>query len=116
LSRDLETAERERDSLGRLLPNDGKQGKAQTLADAGISTSTANRYGQLAGGKEKQAQDGSASGGGRPAWSTTGQRKAGATARAFDPTTRPLTLAGEPEPAAAGTEIRSLKCGGFDSK
>jgi hypothetical protein len=27
---------------------------------------------------------------------------------------RLLTLAGEPEPAATGAEIRSLKCGGFD--
>ena len=54
LSRDLEPAERERDSLGRLLPNDGKQGKAQTLADAGISTSTANRYEELAGGKRSK--------------------------------------------------------------
>jgi hypothetical protein len=32
----------------------------------------------------------------------------------FDSTTRPLTLVGEPEPAATGDEIRSLKCGGFD--
>jgi hypothetical protein len=33
----------------------------------------------------------------------------------FDSMTRPLTLAVEPEPTATGAEIRSLKCGGFDS-
>lgn len=39
----LEKAERERDSVGRLLPAAGKQGKAKTLAAAGVSTSAANR-------------------------------------------------------------------------
>ena len=54
LSRDLETAQGGRNEL---LPNDGKKSKSETLADAGIATSTAHDYEQLAGGKEKQAQD-----------------------------------------------------------
>jgi len=56
LSRELEKAERQRDEHGRLLPNDGKQAKSETLAAAGISTSTAHRYEQLAGPIEEQAQ------------------------------------------------------------
>jgi hypothetical protein len=53
LSRDLETAQGARNEL---LPSDGKKSKSETLADAGISTSTASRYEELAGGKEQQAQ------------------------------------------------------------
>jgi len=37
------------------LPNGGKP-KAEALADAGLSTSTAQRYEELAGGREKQGQ------------------------------------------------------------
>jgi hypothetical protein len=47
ISRELETAERARTDL---LPNGGKQTKAKALADAGISTSTANRFEELAAG------------------------------------------------------------------
>jgi hypothetical protein len=55
LSRELESAQGRRDpETGRLVPASGK--KAEALADAGISTSTANRYEELAGGREEQAQ------------------------------------------------------------
>jgi hypothetical protein len=54
LSRDLETSKGGANPQA-TLPNDGKS-KSETLADAGISTSTANRFKELAGGKEKQAQ------------------------------------------------------------
>ena len=37
------------------LPSDGKL-KTEVLAEAGISTSTANRYEELTGGREDQAQ------------------------------------------------------------
>jgi hypothetical protein len=53
LSRELETAE----ANGRgpvSLPSSGKR-KADALAEAGISTSTAQRYEQLAGGRDDQA-------------------------------------------------------------
>jgi hypothetical protein len=45
LSRDLDKAERERDpQTGHLLPSDGKQAtKAKVLAEAGVSTSSAQR-------------------------------------------------------------------------
>jgi hypothetical protein len=55
LSRDLETSKGGSNPQA-TLPSDRKS-KTETLADAGISTSTANRYEELAGGKEKQAQD-----------------------------------------------------------
>jgi hypothetical protein len=54
LSRELEKAPPIR---GDLLPTDGKKiTKEQTLAEAGISTTTANDYEQLTGGREEQAQ------------------------------------------------------------
>jgi len=71
LNRDLETAQGIRNEL---LPNGEKKSKEQILADAGISTSTANRYEQLAGGKEKQAQDVSKNGGGLVAEPSTQPR------------------------------------------
>jgi hypothetical protein len=54
LSAELETAEQ---AKGGRHPTDGKPTKTDQLATAGISTSTANRYEELAGGKEQQAQD-----------------------------------------------------------
>jgi hypothetical protein len=49
ISRELEKAERQRGEHGYLLPTDGNQvSKADQLKAAGISTSTANRYEQLA--------------------------------------------------------------------
>jgi hypothetical protein len=54
LSRELEKAPPIR---GDLLPIAGKKiTKEQALAKAGISTSTAQRYEELAGGREEQAQ------------------------------------------------------------
>ena len=47
ISATLET-ERERDELGRLLPNGGKQAKSAILSDAGISTSRAHRAEKIA--------------------------------------------------------------------
>jgi hypothetical protein len=52
ISRDLEKLQ---GAPTELLPNDGKKSKAETLAEAGISTSTANRYEELAGPREEQA-------------------------------------------------------------
>ena len=50
LSRDIEAAERRRGEHGRLLPTDGNQvTKAQALAEAGLSTTAAARYEELAG-------------------------------------------------------------------
>jgi hypothetical protein len=70
ISRDLETAQGARTELGA----DGRtKSKEETLADAGISTSTANRYEELAGGKEKQAQDVATAGG--PIRSGNGARR-----------------------------------------
>jgi hypothetical protein len=85
LNRDLETAQGARNEL---LPSDRKKSKSETLADAGIATSTANDYEQLAGGKEKQAQYASERGPAdpsakhAPSWSPTATQP-GATARAF---------------------------------
>jgi hypothetical protein len=65
LSRELERAERQRGEDGRLqmrVPADrvpaGRNPvtKTQALADAGIPTSTAHDYEQLAGGREAQAR------------------------------------------------------------
>jgi hypothetical protein len=53
LSRELETAEREGARGNYRLPSSGKS-KAQALAEAGISTSTAQRYEELVGGREQQ--------------------------------------------------------------
>jgi hypothetical protein len=52
LSMELEKAVRERDpERGHLVPSSGKQAtKGKALKDAGISTSTANRYEDLTGG------------------------------------------------------------------
>lgn len=47
ISRELAT-EREKDEQGRLLPSGGKQDKGGILAQAGISTSTANRCEKVA--------------------------------------------------------------------
>jgi hypothetical protein len=57
LSRDLDQAQtvRQADGATVRLPAGGKS-KAAALADAGISTSTAQRYEELAGGREEQAQ------------------------------------------------------------
>jgi hypothetical protein len=57
LSRDLDQAQtvRQADGATVRLPPGGKS-KAEALADAGISTSTAQRYEELAGGREAQAQ------------------------------------------------------------
>ena len=57
LSRDLDQAQtfRQVDGARVRLPTGGKS-KADALADAGISTSTAQRYEELAGGREGQAQ------------------------------------------------------------
>jgi hypothetical protein len=57
LSRDLDQAQtlRQADGATVRLPAGGKS-KAEALADAGISTSTAQRYEELAGGREEQAQ------------------------------------------------------------
>jgi hypothetical protein len=60
ISRDLEKLQGARTEL---LPTDGKKSKAETLAEAGISTSTAQRYEQLAGPKEEQAAKVDRSGG-----------------------------------------------------
>jgi hypothetical protein len=50
LSRDIEGVERRRGEHGRLLPTDGNQvTKAQALAEAGLSTTAAARYEELAG-------------------------------------------------------------------
>ena len=56
LSRDLDRAQtvRQADSATVRLPAGGKS-KAEALADAGISTSTAHRYEEIAGGREEQA-------------------------------------------------------------
>jgi hypothetical protein len=54
LSRELETAEHE--GPGAVIPSSGKY-KRDALADAGISTTTANRYEQLAGGKTERGQN-----------------------------------------------------------
>ena len=53
ISRELDKAERVRTDLH---PSDGRQTKTEQLEAAGISTSTANRYEQLTGGREEQAQ------------------------------------------------------------
>ena len=55
LSRELERAEPGGVGGGSKFPAVGIS-KAQALADAGISTSTAHRYEELAGGREEQAQ------------------------------------------------------------
>lgn len=57
LSRDLDQAQtvRQADGATVRLPAGGKS-KAAALADAGISTSTAQRYEELAGGRQEQAQ------------------------------------------------------------
>jgi hypothetical protein len=55
LSRELERAEPGGAGGGSKFPAVGIS-KAQVLADAGISTSTAHRYEELAGGREEQAQ------------------------------------------------------------
>jgi hypothetical protein len=55
LSRELERADHGGAGGGSKFPAMGIS-KAQALADAGISTSTAHRYEELAGGREEQAQ------------------------------------------------------------
>jgi hypothetical protein len=56
ISRDMEKGHKIGRGEGEIqLPTDGKL-KSELLEEAGISTSTANRYEELAGGKEKQAQ------------------------------------------------------------
>ncbi len=55
LSRELERADHGGSGGGSKFPAVGIS-KAQALADAGISTSTAHRYEELAGGREEQAQ------------------------------------------------------------
>ncbi|UPY35046.1 hypothetical protein [Sediminicoccus sp. KRV36] len=55
LSRELERADHGGSGGGSKFPAVGTS-KAQALADAGISTSTAHRYEELAGGREEQAQ------------------------------------------------------------
>jgi hypothetical protein len=55
LSAELEKAHRTGD--GQVQPPSDGNLKSETLAAAGISTSTANRYEGLAGGREQQAQD-----------------------------------------------------------
>ncbi|MCX8004055.1 MAG: hypothetical protein N2688_03715 [Burkholderiaceae bacterium] len=55
LSRELERAEPGGAGGGSKFPAVGTS-KAQALADAGISTSTAHRYEELAGGREEQAR------------------------------------------------------------
>lgn len=55
LSRELERAEPGGAGGGSKFPSVGIS-KSQALADAGISTSTAHRYEELAGGREEQAQ------------------------------------------------------------
>jgi hypothetical protein len=42
---------------GRLLPNDGKKGKADALAAVGVSTSAAQRAEELAGGRTQRGQE-----------------------------------------------------------
>lgn len=54
ISRDLEKAKYDK-GHGTVVPTDGKY-KTEVLAEAGISTSTANRYEELAGPKEEQAE------------------------------------------------------------
>ncbi len=53
LSQELEKAQGTRTELH---PNDGKKSKVEQLAEAGISTATAQRYEQLAGPLEAQAR------------------------------------------------------------
>lgn len=55
LSRELERADHGGAGGGSKFPAMGIS-KAQALADAGISTSTAHRYEEMAGGREEQAQ------------------------------------------------------------
>jgi hypothetical protein len=57
LSRDLDQAQTIRNAEGAIvrLPSGGKS-KARALAEAGIATSTAQRYEELAGGREADAQ------------------------------------------------------------
>ena len=55
LSRELERADHGGSGGGSKFPAVGTS-KAQALADAGLSTSTAHRYEELAGGREEQAQ------------------------------------------------------------
>ena len=55
ISRDLEKAGHGGAGGGTKIPSTGIS-KEQQLAQAGISTSTAHRYEELAGGKEEQAQ------------------------------------------------------------
>ncbi len=55
LSRELERADHGGSGGGSKFPALGTS-KAQALADAGLSTSTAHRYEELAGGREEQAQ------------------------------------------------------------
>jgi hypothetical protein len=52
ISRELETAKHGGAGGGSKLPTMGTS-KAEQLAEAGISTSTANRYEELTGGKEQ---------------------------------------------------------------
>lgn len=54
LSRELERADHGGSGGGSKFPAVGTS-KAQALADAGLSTSTAHRYEELAGGREEQA-------------------------------------------------------------
>ncbi|WP_424138629.1 hypothetical protein [Roseomonas chloroacetimidivorans] len=54
LAREIETAERARTDLH---PDAGTQTKTAILAEAGLSTSTAHRYEELAGGRQEQAQN-----------------------------------------------------------
>lgn len=53
LSRELEVSDQAR---GGRRPTSGKPTKTEALAEAGISTSTAHRYEELAGGRDEQAR------------------------------------------------------------
>jgi hypothetical protein len=56
IGRDLEKGHKVGRGNGQIqLPSDGKL-KAEQLAEAGISTSTAHLYEELTGGREEQAQ------------------------------------------------------------
>jgi hypothetical protein len=48
--------EKSNQARGGRHPSDGKPTKTEQLIDAGISTSTANRYEELTGGREEQGQ------------------------------------------------------------
>ena len=106
ISRDLETSKGGANPQA-TLPSDWKS-KSETLAEAGIATSTAHDYEHLAGGKEKQAQDvGEAAAAGAPPGRRPAMQTPGRPHGRFDWAPRPLTLAGEPEPAGGAVPAAS---------